>query len=379
VKHSVYLEGIAKVRERAQREIDSGLLPSCQIAVARDGQLIAYETLGNAAHGSRYAIFSCAKVIVASAVWLLLGEEKLRLEDRVVDHVPEFGRHGKEAVTVEHLLTYRAGLPRAMLERDEWTDRALRIERFAEWRLEWQPGSHYEYHYTSAHWVLAELIERLGGMDFRRFLHERVLEPLGLRRLRFGVPAEKQGDINRIVLAGEPATPEELFAAWGVPELFAGEVNDAALVAYNDDPDAIAAGVPGGGAVSTAADLALFYQALLHNPGDLWKSEWLADGTQNIRVRDADILMAGRPANRTTGVIVAGDDGCAVNRGFGRTVGPRAFGHGGVAGQLAWADPDSGLSFVYLTNGRDRHLVREARRGVALSSLAAVCGRNEAA
>lgn len=362
-----------KLLQRARREIDEGLLPSCQLAVARDGELLLFETLGRATPDSRYATFSATKVVVASAVWLLLGRGQVRLEDRVADLIPEFGTHGKDKITVEHLLVYRAGIPRVLLERPAWTDRALRLQRFSEWRLEWEPGTRYEYHYTSAHWVLAEIIERLSGMDFRAFVHGQVLEPLGLKRLQLGVPREEQHDVQRIVLAGQPATPEELLAAWGVPEIFAGEVNDQALVAYNDDPDALAAGVPGGGAVSTAAELALFYQALLHNPNGLWDPAWLADGTGHVRVRDPDVLMGGRPANRTLGAIVAGDDGCAVNRGFGRTVGPRAFGHGGVAGQIAWADPDSGLSFCYLTNGRDRHLIREARRGVALSSLAAVC------
>jgi len=365
---------IEKLIQRARREIDQGLLPSCQIAVARDGRLLVDETLGSASPHSRYGIFSCAKAVVCSAVWLLLGENKLRLEDRVADHIPEFGQNGKQAVTVEHLLTYRAGIPRAMLERKEWTDRKLRIERFGKWKLEWEPGTHYEYHYTSAHWVLAELLERVGEMDFRQFIHSRVLDPLGLTRMRFGVPPAEQGDIEKIVMSGEPATSEELMATWGVPELFAGEVSDDLLESYNDDKDAIAAGVPGGGAVSNAANLALFYQALLHNTGKLWNADWLTDGTRNIRVRDPDILMAGRPANRTTGLIVAGDDGNGVNRGFGRTVGPRAFGHNGVAGQIAWADPDTGISFAYLTNGRDRHLVREVRRGVALSSLAGLCG-----
>ena len=38
-------------------------------------------------------------------------------------------------------------------------------------------------------------------------------------------------------------------------------------------PATRAAGVPGGGGIIRAADLALFYQALLHNPGSLWKPE----------------------------------------------------------------------------------------------------------
>ncbi|MEZ5134328.1 MAG: hypothetical protein R2699_04540 [Acidimicrobiales bacterium] len=39
----------APVLERARREIDEGLLPSCQLAVARQGELILHETFGDAA------------------------------------------------------------------------------------------------------------------------------------------------------------------------------------------------------------------------------------------------------------------------------------------------------------------------------------------
>ena len=363
---------IAKLVARARREIDEGLLPSCQVAIGYGGEVVHFEALGRATTASRYATFSCTKVVVASAIWQLLGEHKVAIHTRIAELIPEFARHGKEAITVEQLLTYRAGIPRALLSRPGWVDRSIRLDEMAEWRLEWAPGTRYEYHYTSAHWLLAEVIERVTGQDFRQVIRERICEPLGMTRSQLGVPPAEQGDVERIVLAGEPATPVELLAAWGVPELFAGEVNDKALSDYNDDPDALAAGVPGGGLVSTAADLATYYQALIHNPGGLWDPAWLVEGTQHIRVRDPDILMGGRPANRTLGAIVSGDDGASHNRGFGRTVGPRAFGHGGVAGQIAWADPDSGISFAYLTNGRDRHLVREARRVVALSSLAAV-------
>ncbi|MGH2759050.1 MAG: serine hydrolase, partial [Actinomycetota bacterium] len=59
---------------RAQREIDEGLLPSCQIALAKDGQLVAFETYGDATNDTRYVIFSATKPFVASTVWHLLAE-----------------------------------------------------------------------------------------------------------------------------------------------------------------------------------------------------------------------------------------------------------------------------------------------------------------
>jgi CubicO group peptidase (beta-lactamase class C family) len=81
------------------------------------------------------------------------------------------------------------------------------------------------------------------------------------------------------------------------------------------------------------------------------------------------------PANRTLGLMVAGDDGHAVVRGFGRHCGPRTFGAPGVGGQIAWADPDSGLSFCYLTNGMDADVVASFTRSAKIAGLAARCVR----
>jgi CubicO group peptidase (beta-lactamase class C family) len=83
--------------------------------------------------------------------------------------------------------------------------------------------------------------------------------------------------------------------------------------------------------------------------------------------------MTSVPANRTLGLVVAGDDGHAMMRGLGRSVSPKAFGHMGAGGQIAWADPASGLSFAYLTNGLDRDPVRLGVRSDALSTAAGRC------
>jgi CubicO group peptidase (beta-lactamase class C family) len=167
------------------------------------------------------------------------------------------------------------------------------------------------------------------------------------------------------------ATPDELQAAFGVRALPVTEVTSAALLAFND-PAVQAVGVPGGGGVMRASDVARFYQAVLRNPGEMWRPDVLADAVRRVRNRLPDPLT-GTPANRTLGLVQAGDDGLAYMRGFGRTVSPRTVGHNGARGQLAWADPATGLSFAYCTNGLDEHAVREPRRGTALSSLAAVC------
>src|SRR4029079_12293211 len=119
---------------RAQREIDEGLLPSCQLAFARDGNLAVWITLGAAAAGSRYVIFSATKPVVASAMWILIGEGVLDVTRPVAEFVPEFGTNGKDVITVEQVMLHTSGFPRAPFVPLQWDDRAARLARFGAWR-----------------------------------------------------------------------------------------------------------------------------------------------------------------------------------------------------------------------------------------------------
>jgi CubicO group peptidase (beta-lactamase class C family) len=363
-------EALAALVARAQADVDAGIVPSCQLALARDGRIAAAVTLGDAVAGSRYVIFSATKPIVASAMWILIGEGAIDVNRRIADYIPEFGPNGKDVITVEQVMLHTSGFPHAPFLASDWDDREARLARFSAWRCNWEPGTAFEYHATSAHWVLAELIERASGQDFREYLRARVIGPLGLTRLQVGAPVSDQGDINTLVNTGEPATAEELMAVLGIPELPVTEVTPEALLGFNA-PAVRAVGVPGGGGVSTASDLALFYQGLLHNPVATWKPDVLTDVRTAVRNRFPDFL--GTPSNRSLGLVLAGDDGRSNLRGMGKTVSPGTFGHNGAGGQIAWADPATGLSFVYLTNGMDQHPLRQARRTTALASRAAVC------
>src|SRR5205823_9667705 len=127
-----------------------------------------------------YCIFSSTKAIVAAAVWTLFEDGLLRLDERVAEIVPEFGTNGKEIVTVEQVLLHVGGFPQAPLGPGRWETREGRLAAFGEWRLFWEPGSRFEYHPTSAHWVLAEIIERRTGVEFREYIRRRIIEPTGL-------------------------------------------------------------------------------------------------------------------------------------------------------------------------------------------------------
>ena len=363
-------ERIGDLRGRIAHAVGKGPLPAVQVALAREGRLALFETFGEADNSSRFNIYSCTKPLVASALWKLMGEGKLDVLRPVCDYFPEFSGSGKEQVTVEQVLCHTAGFPQAPMGPPDWWLRPARIAKMREWYLDWEPCTQYCYHPTSAHWVLAELIDRISGCDYRDYVNGNIIVPLGLEALRLGVPESEQDNIATLAHVGGPPTADEIEKALGSSVEWPDMVDDS-LLAFNE-PRVRALGVPGGGAVSSAADMALFYQALMHNTGGLWRDEVLADATGRVRVDYAD-PMTGVPANRGLGVVIAGSGPQAAYRGMGRTVSPCAFGHQGVGGQIAWGDPETGISFCLLTNGLDVNPIRSARFCAGVNNRAGAC------
>jgi CubicO group peptidase (beta-lactamase class C family) len=155
-----------------------------------------------------------------------------------------------------------------------------------------------------------------------------------------------------------------------------GEVTPEATLRFNE-PEARRAGVPGAGGIAGAGELALFYQTLINGGETAGGARVLKPGTiafaTTVRTteRHRDPVF-GLPVNRALSVVVAGDDGNAYMRGFGRLASPRAFGHGGAGGQIGWGDPETGISVGYCTNGFVDWMTL-GRRITAVSSLAAKC------
>ena len=368
-------EKLEAVFARAKRDVDQGVLPSAQVAVARNGRLAGFRTYGvaridgadvPATNETLYTIFSSTKALVAAAVWTLFEDGLLRLDERVGDIIPEFATNGKEVITVEQAMLHIGGFPLAPLGPGQWERREDRLEAFARWHLNWEPGSRFEYHATSLHWVLMEIIERRTGIDGWTFLRQRILDPIGLDRMYLPLPAALNGQVADVFHVEPPVEPP---GGWG-------EVTPDAILRFNQ-PDVRAVGVPGGGGIGTAAQLALFYQPLVNggdliSGGKLMKPETIEFAiTPRTTDQHRDPIL-GHPINRALAVSVAGDDGNANLRGFGNTCSPRAFGHGGAGGQIGWGDPETGISVGYCTNGFVDPLV-QGRRITAISSLAANC------
>lgn len=349
------------VLERCRLEVENGSLPSAQVVVNVGGVEYASETFGSATGSTRYVLQSTGRTVVAGLLWKLISDGLIDIGNPVAAYIPEFASNGKESVTVEQVATHVGGFPLAPLKFPEMLDRAERLTAFSKWRLTSEPGTTLQFHLTSAAWVIAELCERVTGCPIAEYLRSTLTGPLGLDSIEIGPSLERQSDVAPFVLVGDPG--DGALNPWGPW--------------YLGRPEILAAGEPSHSMVSTASDLASWYQSLMSSP--LWSRDVVADA---LRVRVTLPITGERggtpsvPGNVALFVVVAGDDG--LSRAFLPTAtGPRTFGHGGAPCQIAFADPDTGLSFAFLTNGYPATGYEQTRQGlnriINIGNLAADC------
>ena len=362
-------KAVGALVERARRDVDSGLLPAVQFAIGLQGEIVVSEAFGDCTTDTRFHTYSAVKPSVSLTVMELAADGLLDLAAPVRDVLESFGANGKDAITVSQVLLHVGGFPYAQLGRDETLDRDARLAAYASWQTDWAPGSRFVYHPLSAHWVLADIIVEVTGRPYADVIVERVMAPAGCSRW-LGIAVDDQADVADVVGVGSAPTTEEL-AALGFDEL-PGTVAEKALLVFNR-PWVRAVGVPGGGGIARAAEMARWYQAVLHNPDGFLHPDVRRD-TQVVRQNHLDWTGAG--ANRSHAFTLAGDDGKAAIRGHAHGASPTAFAHGGSGGQIGWADPATGISFAYFTNGLDRSDLAISRRRTSLSSKALACGRS---
>lgn len=308
---------------------------TAQLCVLRDGQVVLDRAIGCEPR-SLFWIFSAGKPFTALLVHLLAERGDLALDERLAAYWPEFGRHGKDAITTRQVLQHRSGLPvaRSML-RDalvmaDWERSVAALERA---RPRWPPGRVPAYHVISQGFILGELVRRVTGTSVRDVLRTEFLEPLGLEDTHLGLPGHLWS--RHVPVRGHGG---------------AGRVAQA-FINRRSTRQAV---IPAAGVSTTARDLARFYQALLCD-GEL-------DGVRILRT--ATVEQARRPSSngeldRFLGVPIRWAHGFQLGgpapapteiRPMGRLSGPETFGHNGSNACIAWADPVRRLVVVYLTD-----------------------------
>jgi CubicO group peptidase (beta-lactamase class C family) len=360
----------------------TGVHPALQLCIRREGEIVLHRAIGHAAGNAPqdapdaelvpcttatpFNIFSAAKAITAMVIHKLDEERRLHLEDTVCEFIPEFGRHGKDRITIRHILSHRAGIPNLPPEAIDLDllgrpERVIEILSDAKPRT--RPGRLLAYHAVSGGFVLAEIARRVTGLDLRAVLEERVSRPLGLRWLRYGVSLE---DVPRVAVnafTGPPVPPPLsliLTNALGTTLPHAVELSN--------DPRFLTGIVPSANVIATAEDLSAFYQCLLDG-GEIggvrvFEPRTVRHATAEHNHWELDFTL-GFPIRYGLGFMLGGSPASL----FGLD-NPQAFGHLGLSNVFSWADPERELSVALLTSGKpilSTHVVRLVELMFAIS------------
>ncbi len=331
----------------------TGTQPAIALCIRRKGRVVLSRAIGETRPGvpatpeTPFCVFSVSKAVTAMLVHLLDGRNLIRLDDRVVEYIPEFGRHGKDRITIRHVLTHRAGIPSITGHSDvellgDW-DRILAL--LCDARPVWPPGRRLAYHAITGGYVLGEIVQRVTGKDIRRFLREEVSDKLGMRWFGYGVGREQTHEVAQNRFTG-PRVPPPLSLlvkrSLGVPFERAVEISN--------DPRYLTAVVPSGNVVATAPELSAFFE-LLRNGGELGGVRIFDRRTVQRALTESSYLeidlTLGLPVRYGMGVMLGGDTLSPFGPGT-----PRAFGHYGFINVIGWADPQRSLSAALLTSGK---------------------------
>jgi CubicO group peptidase (beta-lactamase class C family) len=358
-------DAVARAAELFDQHQAQGLHPGAQLAVFRHGRPVLDRHVGLArrdpdtpvTEDTLFLIFSASKPFASACIFKLIEEGRLALEDRVADHWPEFGRNGKEAVTIEHVLTHRAGIPYgpAWLGWREMADASATARAMEELTPQWTPGEDVGYHPLNYGWMVREIVRRVAGKPIGRFLREEILDPLAIRDAYLGLPSELEERVAVHYLMPGYAPPQRET----LPPEMAQRLGDFSIEDFNR-PEIHGAEMPAANVIATARDVARFYVMLLRG-GQL-------DGVRVLKpdtITKATSLAVLADPDRTLGLKIRWAYGFHLGdtspTPFGYSSHPRAFGHSGAGCCIAWADPDLDLAFAYLTNG-ERDFLSNARR-----------------
>lgn len=335
-----------------ERGIAEGLHLGAQAHVAVGGEPVADLAIGQARagvpmSGDRLIIWwSMTKATVAVSVARLWERGDVDLDDPVVRYVPEFGAHGKDRITIRHLLThtggFRAGdqVRSAAPDPERWWAEIVAGVCAVEPEPGWVPGRRAGYHLTCGMTILGEIVRRVDGRPYDRFVREEVFEPLGMVDCWVGIPPDRlAGYADRVgtmhdTSQGQAAPRDEL-----------------------DTPEALVRCSPGGGGRGPMRQLARLYE-MLRRHGEL-------DGTRVLSPQTVEAMTARHRAglfDHTFNVVTDWGLGLNIDGGaMGPHCSPRTYGHGGAQSSLAFCDPEHGVVAAIQVNGmcgNERHYRR---------------------
>jgi len=339
---------LSQIDEVVAKDIAEHRLPGAVVLVARNGRVVKRSAYGaRTTEPSREAmttdtvfdLASLTKVVAtATSIMILVERGKVRLSDSLSTYIPEIKGEVRERITIEMLLTHRAGYAPDFDLKERWTGYDEAIKRLIHEPLRNPPGARFVYS-DIGYIALGEVVHRASGLMLDDFARRNIFVPLGMRNTQFRPPIgqrsrtapteKRKGQLS--YLGDAPENAGEDADKW-----LRGEVHDPTSYRMN--------GIAGhAGLFSTADDLAVYCQMILN--GGIYRGvRILAPLTVAEMTRPRLVSDAGW----SRGLGWDMNTSFSTNRGDLFPLG--SFGHTGFTGTSLWIDPASKMFVVFLSN-----------------------------
>ena len=328
----VRAERLRQIDDVIKQSIAQGELPGAVVLIVHGDQIVFRRAYGLKSKNPAElpmtpdTIFDLASltkpIATATSLFVLVEQGKLRLTDRVAQHLPAFDQNGKGNITIADLLLHVGGLIADNPLSDYQQGRAAALENINRLSPVAEPGKRFVYS-DVGFIILGELVEKLSGIPLDEFARRHVFCPLGMDHTGFQMN-------KRPELLTKIAPTEIREGRWMI-----GEVHDPRAYSLG--------GVTGhAGLFSTADDLALYARMLLHG-GEL-------NGHRILSASSVQQMTSPHPIPgglRSYGWDV--DTSYSRNRGSLFPIG-KSFGHTGFTGTSIWIDPGSATAVIFLSN-----------------------------
>ena len=327
---------IEPVKDFFKQAVSDSAFPGGVILAAKDGKIFLHETVGfhtyskkkSVTKGNIFDLASITKAVsTTSAIMKLVDEDKLNLDDMVIQYLPEFiGKQKshytqKRNTTIRHLITHTGGLPPFKQYFKIEGTRQARIDSI--FNTEPIVGLNDSTIYSDVGLiVLGKVIENITKTPLDVYVDSVVFNPLGMSSTFYNPPTKK---INRVV-----PTENSLFHN----KLIKGFVHD-------ENAHSIGGVAGHAGLFSTAKDLAIFSQMMLNGGRYGWKrvfnEQTVLDFTSKSQIMESSSYGLGwdTPSGKSSGGIYLSDS---------------SFGHTGYTGTSLWIDKENQLFVILLTN-----------------------------
>jgi CubicO group peptidase (beta-lactamase class C family) len=222
-KSSAVKPDLSKLDRYIENARKAWKVPGMSVAIVKDGKILFARGYGLKEFSKKakvdehtlFAIASNTKAFTAAAVAMLVDEGKVKWDDKVRKFLPYFQLYDQyvtQEITVRDLLCHRSGLGTfsgdlLWYETAYTTVEVIKRARYLEPKFPFRSG----YGYSNIMFMAAgEVVHEASGIEYKQFIQDRILTPLGMTRTIIGTKDLKNADNvatpHHVPETGQPVT-----------------------------------------------------------------------------------------------------------------------------------------------------------------------------